>query len=84
MEAEEVVISIATFKTRKAAKEFIENELRGKRDTWRRYHKGNEKSWCGYYTGKTWVHENTGETCRESHTYFIGKASDFKGGKYDL
>ena len=32
LEAEEVVINVTTFKTRKAAKEFIENKLRGKRD----------------------------------------------------
>lgn len=40
--------------------------MRGKKDAWRRYHRGNEKSYCGYYTGKTWVHENNGETYREA------------------
>lgn len=74
LEAEDAVIDTITFKTRKAAKEFIESELRGKRNAWRMYHKGNEKSWCGYYTGKTWIHENTGETHEERFTYELAKA----------
>ena len=52
LEAEEVVINVTPFKTRKEAKDFIEGKLRGKKDAWRRYHRGNEKSYCGYYTGK--------------------------------
>lgn len=38
------------------------------------YRRGNEKSYCGYYTGKTWVHENNGETYREAFTYELSKA----------
>ena len=45
LEAEEVVINVTPFKTRKEAKDFIEGKLRGKKDAWRRYHRGNEKSW---------------------------------------
>ena len=73
LEAETVIIDTKVFRTRKAAKEFIENKLRGKKDTWRRYHKGNENSFCGYYTDKTWIHENNGETYRESFTFELAK-----------
>lgn len=73
LEAEEVVINATTFKTRKEAKNYIENKLRGKKDIWRDYHKGNEKSYCGYSTGKTWVHENTGETYTERFSYTLEK-----------
>lgn len=73
LEDEEVVINTTVFKTRKEAKAYIEEKLKGKTHTWKNYHKGNEKSYCGYYTGKTWVNENTGETCRESFTYELSK-----------
>ena len=42
LEAEEVVINVTTFKTRTEAKNYIENKLRGKKDSWRDYHKGNK------------------------------------------
>lgn len=74
LEAETVVINSTPFKTRKEAKNYIENKLRGKKDTWRDYHRGNEKSYCGYYTGKTWIHENNGETYKESFTYELSKS----------
>ena len=61
------------FKTRKEAKDYIEKELGGKSDVYRYYHKGNKISYCGYLTGKTWVHENTGETCEESFRYELFK-----------
>ena len=73
LDAEEVVINVITFKTRKQAKDFIEGKLRGKKDAWRRYHKGNEISYCGYYTGKTWICENSGEPYREAFTYELLK-----------
>ena len=73
LEAEEVVINATTFKTRKEAKNYIENKLRGKKDIWRDYHKGNEKSYCGYSTGKTWIHENTGESYAERFSYTLEK-----------
>lgn len=73
LEAENVVINVTTFRTKRAAKEFIENKLRGKKEAWREYHKGNETSYCGYYTGKTWVHENTGDTYKESFTFELSK-----------
>lgn len=73
LEDEVVVIGAKIFKTRKEAKTFIERKLSGKADTWRWYHKGNQRSFCGYNTGVTWVHENTGETCYESYTYELSK-----------
>ena len=73
LEAEQVVINVTTYKTRTEAKNYIENKLRGKKDSWRDNHKGNKTSWCGYYTGKTWVHENNGETYRESFTFELAK-----------
>lgn len=74
LEAEEVVINATTFKTRKEAKNYIENKLKGKKDIFRNYHKGNERSYCGYYTDKTWIHENTGDTYKEHFTFELLKA----------
>lgn len=73
LEAENVVINVTTYKTRTEAKNYIENKLRGKKDSWREYHKGNKTSYCGYSTDKTWVHENTGETCTERFSYILEK-----------
>ena len=73
LEDETIMIDSYPFKTRKEAKDFIERGLRGKRDVYRNYHKGDKKSYCGYCTDKTWVHENTGETCTESFSYILEK-----------
>lgn len=73
LEDETIMIDSHPFKTRKEAKDFIERELRGKRNVYRDYHKGNEKSYCEYSTDKTWVHENTGETCTERFSYILEK-----------
>lgn len=73
LEAENVVINVTTYKTRTEAKNYIERKLAGKRKAFRDYHKGNQRSCCGYYTGKTWIHENTGDTYEESFTYELIK-----------
>lgn len=73
LEAEEVVINATTYKTRTEAKNYIESKLRGKSNVFRDYHKGLKKSYCGYSTGKTWVHENTGDTYKESFTFELSK-----------
>ena len=73
LEEEEVAIDSKSFKTRKDAKAFIERALQGKPNVYGEYRKGNEKSYRGYYTGKTWTHENTGEECKESYTYVLEK-----------
>lgn len=74
LEEETVMIDAKVYNTRKEAKEFIENKLRGKKQVYRNYHKGDKQSTCGYYTGKTWINENTGEECEESFTYIMSKA----------
>lgn len=73
LEAENVVINVSTYKTRTEAKNYIERKLAGKQNAFRDYHKGNQKSYCGYYTGKTWIHENTGDTYEESFTFELSK-----------
>ncbi len=67
------LIAQENFKTRKDAKEFIESRLRGKSKVFRNYHKGDETSWCGYYTGVTWQHENSGEMMEEYYQYTLKK-----------
>lgn len=74
LEKEEVIIDSKVFKTRKDAKAFIEAALKGKPNVGGKYHKGDEKSYRGYRTGKTWIHENTGDQCEESYTYVLEKA----------
>ena len=61
------------YNTRKAAKDFIERQLQGKKDVFRNYHKGDATSWCGYYTGVTWQHENSGEMMKEYYQYTLKK-----------
>jgi len=73
LEAEEVVSDVLPFKTRKAAKDFIESKLIGRSSVWRNYRRSPQTSFCGYRTGKTWIHENTGETCEEFYSYELYK-----------
>lgn len=63
------------FKTRTAAKNYIEGKLRGKpkSQVYRDYHKGDKTSYCYYHTGVTWVHENSGEDMREYYQYILKK-----------
>lgn len=65
LEVEEVVSDVLSFKTRKAAKNFIESKLIGRSSVWRNYRRSPQTSFCGYRTGKTWIHENIGETCED-------------------
>ena len=73
LEDESVLVFSDVFKTKKAAKEYIENKVRGKSNVNRVYHKGYTTSYVWYYTGHKWIHENTGETCHECYTYTIDK-----------
>jgi len=73
LEDESVLVFSELFKTRKAAKEYIENKVRGKSNVSRSYHRGAETSYVWYHTGHKWIHENTGETCEECYTYTIDK-----------
>jgi hypothetical protein len=73
LEDETVLIKSELFKTRKSAKEYIEDQVRGKSGVTKSYHKGNETSYVWYHTGHKWINENTGETCHECYTYTLDK-----------
>lgn len=76
VDAEFVMTAKETFKTRTAAKAYIENKLKGKpaKDVYRDYHKGDEASRCYYYTGYTWFNECTGDDEKEYYQYTLKKA----------
>lgn len=68
------LVAKENFKTRTAAKEYIERELRRHRGTIRRdYHKGDIPSYCLCFTGITWQHENSGEQMEEYYQYTLRK-----------
>lgn len=62
------------FKTRKAAKEFMERKLRNMSgEKFIKWHKGDEPSCAMCWTGLTWEHENTGELQREYYRFLLKK-----------
>jgi len=62
------------FKTRTAAKEFIERDLSRRRGTIQmNWHKGDRPSYCYCFTGVTWQHENSGEQMEEYYQYTLKK-----------
>ena len=67
-----VVYDVKIFKKRETAKDFIEKQLSGRRNCWRRYAKTGI-SYCGYENGDTWLDENTGETCRGNYNFEMSK-----------
>ena len=69
------LIGQENFKTRTAAKNYIEGKLSGKpsKQVFRDYHKGDNNSYCYYYTGVTWQHENSGEMMEEYYLYTLKK-----------
>lgn len=67
------LIDSQNFKTRTAAKNFIESKLKGHKNVFREYHKGNKSSYCILYTGVTWTHENTGEKMEEYYHFTLKK-----------
>lgn len=73
LEDETVIISVDTYKTRREAKEHIERKLKGQKVVTRDYRKTGISS-CAYWTGKTWIHENSGETCEEYFHFQMYKA----------
>lgn len=73
LEDEEVMISSELFKTRKSAKEWIENKVKYKSPVRKEYHTGNKTSYVWYWTGHKWQHENSGEMCHECYTYKLDK-----------
>ena len=69
------LIAQENFKTRKAAKEYIERCLSRKSgEKSRYYHTGDKPSFCYVYTGVTWQHENSGEMMEEYYQYTLKKA----------
>lgn len=73
LEDEEVLIASELFKTRRAAKEYIEKKVNGKSNVNRKYHTGITPSYVWHYTGHKWRHENSGEMCYEHYTYKLEK-----------
>ena len=66
------LVAKEVFKTRKAAKDYIEGCLARKFGTKRRdYHKGSETSYCYCFTGVKWQHENSGEMMEEYYQYTL-------------
>ena len=66
---------VECFKTRKAAKDFIESKLKYKnpKQVRRDYHKGDEKSYCYWFTGNKFFSEASGETYDEYYQYTMMK-----------
>jgi hypothetical protein len=68
------LIGQENFKTRIAAKEFIEKDLSRRRGTTQmNWHKGDRPSYCYCFTGVTWQHENSGEEMEEYYQYTLKK-----------
>ena len=60
------------FKTRKAAKAWILNDLSKKRGTkTTKWHVGDKPSYAYCYTGVKWQHENSGEEMEEYWMYTL-------------
>ena len=68
------LIAKELFKARRSAKNYIENDLKGKKNVLRDYHIGDKKSYCYYFTGVKWQHENSGEIMQEYYMYVLEKA----------
>jgi hypothetical protein len=69
------LIAQVNFKTRTAAKNYIESDIPKRRcqTVHRDYHKGNQSSLVWAYTGVTWQHENSGEQMQEYYRYELKK-----------
>ena len=73
LEATLKLVDIKSFKTKKLAKDYVESQLLKYKIVKRHYPKGGKSSYCFAFTGKTWIHENTGEKCEEFSRYSIFK-----------
>lgn len=73
LDSEWVIENVKYFKTLKEAKVYVKNAVRGKKDS----EIINKKSGCyaSYFTGKTWVEENTGEERWERYMYTCEKVA---------
>ena len=69
------LIDSKNFKTKTAAKIWINDQLLKKRGTKRtEWHKGDRPSYAYCWTGVTWQHENSGEEMEEYYQYTLKKA----------
>ena len=68
------LIAQENFRTRQAAKNYIESHMARytghKRKEW---HKGDKPSYCYVFTGVKWQHENSGEMMEEYYQYRLSK-----------
>lgn len=71
------LIAQENFKTREAAKTYIESTCglnrRPLKQVTRDYHKGDKPSYCYWFTGVKWQHENSGEMMEEYYQYTLKK-----------
>jgi hypothetical protein len=68
------LVAQENFKTRTAAKDWIEGELSRRRGAIQmNWHKGDKPSYCYCFTGVTWQHENSGEMMEEYYQYTLKK-----------
>lgn len=67
------LIESKNFKTRTDAKNYILSKLKGKSNIQEFWHKGDRPSYCYYWTGVTWQHENSGEQMEEYYQYTLRK-----------
>ena len=77
VDSETVLIESKNFKTRKTAKEYVENRLSGKpqKNIRKHLHKGDTPSYYIYFTGGSWFNECTGDDEDEYYEYIIKKAT---------
>ena len=67
------LIAQENFKTRKAAKNWIQGQLARKNGTIKEYWYKSGPSYCYVFTGVTWQHENSGEEMEEYYQYTLKK-----------
>lgn len=73
LEDELIIEHTRVYKTRREAKQYIENMLFNKNVAYRDYHKGDMPSTCLYFTDKTWINEKTGIECHEYYQFVLTK-----------
>lgn len=73
VDADFQLIESKNFKTRTAGKEYIENKLKYKSNVRKTWHKGDEPSYCYWFTGESWHNECTGEMEDEYYQYKLMK-----------
>ena len=68
------LIAQENFRTRQAAKNYIESHMARYTGTKRKeWHKGDKPSYCYVFTGVKWQHENSGEMMEEYYQYKLFK-----------